>query len=200
MSDSTLLEGRPGSRRRFGLVVVPVVIFAAVAAMFAFALRKGDPSKLPSALIGKPAPQLELAAIEGLVENGKPVPGIAAGDLGNGTPAVVNFFASWCAPCVEEHPMLIEIARRGDVPLIGINYKDQAVNARRFLSRYGNPFNKIGADSQGRAAIEWGVYGMPETFVVDGRGVIVFKHVGPITPAVLAERIAPAIERAKAQK
>jgi cytochrome c biogenesis protein CcmG/thiol:disulfide interchange protein DsbE len=181
-------------------MLAPLLIFAAIAGMFAFALQKGDPSKLPSALIGKPAPRLELAPVEGLSEGGAPMPGLKAGDLGNGTPAVVNFFASWCAPCVEEHPMLIELSQRGDVPVIGINYKDQAANARRFLARYGNPFQRVGADTQGRAAIEWGVYGMPETFVVDGRGMIVFKHVGPITPEVLKGRIVPAIERAKGAK
>ena len=188
--------GRPRPR---GAVLAPLLIFAAIAGMFAFALRTGDPSKLPSALIGRQAPALDLAGVEGLVEAGKPVPGIAAGDLVRGAPTVVNFWASWCGPCVEEHPMLVALQKRAGVAIVGINYKDQAANARRFLARYGNPFAGVGTDGSGRAAIEWGVYGMPETFVLDGRGVIVFKHVGPITPDVLEKRLLPAIERAKAE-
>lgn len=185
--------------RRRGAVLAPLLVFAAIAGMFAFALRTGDPSKLPSALIGRAAPILDLPGVEGLVEAGKPVPGIAAGDLVRGAPTVVNFWASWCGPCVEEHPMLVALQRRAGVAIVGINYKDQAANARRFLARYGNPFAGVGTDGSGRAAIEWGVYGMPETFVVDGRGIIVFKHVGPITPEVLEKRLLPAIERAKAE-
>ena len=194
---SELQQARP---RRSGLVLAPALIFAAIAGMFAFALQKGDPSKLPSALIGKMAPRLALPPVEDLIEAGKAMPGFGAGDIGNGMPVVVNFFASWCAPCVEEHPMLLRLKARGDVPVIGVNYKDQAVNARRFLSRYGNPYARIGVDRDGRAAIEWVVYGMPETFVIDGRGTIVFKHVGPITPGILETRIVPAIEKAKATR
>lgn len=186
-------------KRRRATALAPVVIFAALAGMFAFALQKGDPSKLPSALIGKPAPRVVLPPIEELVDGEKPLPGLTAADIGNGSPAVINFFASWCGPCVEEHPMLLRLKERGGVRLIGINYKDQAVNARRFLSRYGNPYQRIGVDRDGKAAIEWGVYGMPETFVIDGAGKIVFKHVGPITPEVLETRIMPALEKALRQ-
>lgn len=187
------------ARKRLGLVLAPVLIFLAIAGMFAFSLQKGDPSKLPSALIGKAAPELKLAPLEGLVEAGRDVPGITQSDLKAGAPVVVNFWASWCAPCVEEHPVLIELKRRTGVAILGINYKDQAANARRFLARYGNPFARVGTDGDGRAAIEWGVYGMPETFVVDGQGRIVFKHVGPISPEALERQIIPAIERAKAK-
>lgn len=189
-----------GSRRR-GLLLAPALIFAAVVAMFAFALQKGDPSKLPSALIGKPAPPLELPPLDGLAaKDGLPAAALTRQALATGRISVVNFWASWCAPCVEEHPLLVQLAGRRDVTLYGINYKDQSVNARRFLGRYGNPFTAVGVDASGRAAIEWGVYGMPETFVVDGRGVIAYKHVGPLTPTSLATQLIPAIEAAKAKR
>ncbi len=188
------------ARKPLGLVLAPVLIFLAIAGMFAFSLQKGDPSKLPSALIGRAAPELKLSPLDGLIEGGHNVPGIVPADFKAGTPVVVNFWASWCAPCVEEHPVLIELKRRTGVAILGINYKDQAANARRFLARYGNPFARVGTDGDGRAAIEWGVYGMPETFVVDGQGKIVFKHVGPISPEALDQQIIPAIERAKAKR
>lgn len=185
-------------RRSISLVLTPVLIFLAIAGMFAFSLQKGDPSKLPSALIGRAAPSITLEPLDGLIEAGRPVPGVSAADLATGAPIVVNFWASWCAPCVEEHPLLVELKRRTGITMIGVNYKDQTANARRFLSRYGNPFAHVGTDGNGRAAIEWGVYGMPETFVVDGRGVIVFKHVGPISSEILERGLIPAIDRAKA--
>lgn len=189
---------KPASaRRRIGWVGVPLVIFALTAALFAFALRSGDPSKLPSALIGKPVPVMQLPPLEGLVEAGKPVAGFDSARLANGEVSVVNFWASWCVPCVEEHPLLIELKRRTGVTLWGINNKDQTVAARRFLGNFGNPFSGVGVDANGRAAIEWGVYGMPETFVVDGQGRIAYKHVGQITPQSLTEKLIPAIERAR---
>jgi cytochrome c biogenesis protein CcmG/thiol:disulfide interchange protein DsbE len=175
----------------------PLAIFCILAAIFAFALRTGDPSKLPSALIGKPAPGVELAPVEGLTESGRPVPAFSVADLAQGRVSVVNFWASWCLPCVQEHPLLVALKEKTGVPLYGVNYKDQAPSARRFLGRYGNPFTAVGADSNGRAAIEWGVYGMPETFVVDGKGAIVYKHVGPISPEALETKIIPAIRSAE---
>jgi cytochrome c biogenesis protein CcmG/thiol:disulfide interchange protein DsbE len=180
-----------------GLLAVPLAAFCALAVIFAFALGSGDPTTLPSQLIGKQAPVLNLPAIEGLSEGARAVPGIAPGSLATGQVTVVNFWASWCAPCVAEHPLLLELKARTGVQLYGINYKDQAVGARRFLGRYGNPFAAVGADANGRAAIEWGVYGMPETFVVDGRGVVVFKHIGPISEASLRRTLIPAIEKAR---
>lgn len=183
---------------RFPLRALPVVIFLGVAGFFALALKSGDPSKLPSALIGKPAPVSEFPAIEGLVAGGQPAPGFSTADLAKGRVSVVNFWASWCGPCVDEHPLLGEIKASASVDVYGVNYKDDPASARRFLGRYGNPFTAVGADASGRTAIEWGVYGMPETFVVGPNGAIAYKHVGPMTRETLQSKVLPAIERAKA--
>ena len=180
-------------------LVWPLAVFAVLAVIFAFALRTGDPSKLPSALIGKTVPAIELQGLEGLTDAGRPVGGFASTDLAGGQVSVVNFWASWCVPCVQEHPVLVALNERTGVRVFGVNYKDQAAAARRFLGRYGNPYFAVGVDGNGRAAIEWGVYGMPETFVVNGRGEIVYKHVGPITPEALEAKIIPAIRAAERQ-
>jgi cytochrome c biogenesis protein CcmG, thiol:disulfide interchange protein DsbE len=176
----------------------PLAIFCVLVAIFAFALRTGDPSKLPSALIGKRAPAVALSPIEGLTDGAHPVPAFGAADLAQGHVSVVNFWASWCVPCVQEHPLLVILKEKTGVRLYGVNYKDQPAAARRFLGRYGNPFAAVGADGNGRAAIEWGVYGMPETFVVNGVGEIVYKHVGPISPESLESKVIPAIRAAEA--
>lgn len=187
--------------RRSSMLLAPALIFAAIVAMFAFALQKGDPSKLPSALIGKLAPPLELPPLEGLAgAQGQAAAALTRQALTSGHVSVVNFWASWCGPCVDEHPLLVQLAGTPDIKLYGINYKDQAVNARRFLGRYGNPFTAVGVDGSGRAAIEWGVYGMPETFLVDGQGIIAYKHVGPLTPKTFASQLLPAIEAAKRKR
>lgn len=188
-----------GSRRSV-LIMLPVIIFGSIALLFAFALQKGDPAKLPSALIGKAAPQLTLPPMEGLAEAGVPVPGWSGDDVRRGEVTVINFFASWCVPCVQEHPLLMQLRAQTQVKILGVNYKDPAPGGRRFLGRYGNPYAAVGVDDSGRAAIEWGVYGMPETFVVDGSGRIVMKHVGPITADALAQRIMPAIKAAGAAR
>lgn len=182
-------------RRSNTLVIVPVILFAALAIVFGFSLKSGDPTRLPSALIGKPAPQVDFPALAGLVDDGKPVPGIKAADLAKGEVTVVNFFASWCGPCVQEHPLLMVLEKRG-VRVVGVNYKDPSPGGRRFLGRYGNPYVAVGTDASGRGAIEWGVYGMPETFVLNKKGEIAYKHVGPITAEALAEKMLPAIKAA----
>lgn len=184
-------------RRGRGWVMAPLLIFIALAGLFAFGLT-GDPSKLPSALIGRPVPQTEFPPLEGLTENGQPVPGFHAVDLAKGKVSVVNFWASWCGPCIEEHPLLITLKERSGVDIYGVNYKDQAEAGRRFIGRFGNPFTAIGTDQTGRSAIEWGVYGMPETFVINGRGEIAYKHVGPISQNSLENKLLPAIEKARA--
>jgi cytochrome c biogenesis protein CcmG/thiol:disulfide interchange protein DsbE len=187
----------PSGGGRSRALAWPLAIFVVLAALFAFALRSGDPSKLPSALIGKPVPSVTLAPLEGLTDGVKPVPGFSSADLASGRVSVVNFWASWCVPCVQEHPLLVALKEKTGVRVYGVNYKDQSAAARRFLGRYGNPFTAVGVDGDGRAAIEWGVYGMPETFVVDGKGRIAYKHVGPITAETLEGKIIPAIRAAE---
>jgi cytochrome c biogenesis protein CcmG/thiol:disulfide interchange protein DsbE len=124
--------------------------------------------------------------------------GFSAAELSKGDVTIVNFWASWCAPCVAEHPLLVELAENSGVKLYGVNYKDKPEAARRFLGRYGNPFAAMGVDPQGRGAIEWGVYGMPETFVINGRGEIAYKHVGPITHQSMRDNLLPALKAAAA--
>ena len=186
----------PGAKRR-GWAFAPLIIFGIMAALFGFALTAGDPSKLPSALLGKPVPSTEFPALEGLLDNGKPVPGFQSTDLAKGKVSIVNFWASWCVPCIEEHPLLIKLKERSGVDIYGVNYKDQAEAGRRFLGRYGSPYTAVGTDRSGRSAIEWGVYGMPETFVIDGAGKIAFKHVGPVSPESLEKVLLPAIAKAR---
>lgn len=180
------------------LRLMPVVVFAVVAGFFAMALRSGDPSRLPSTLVGKPVPETVFPALEGLQSDGKPEPGFSSADLAKGKVSVVNYWASWCQPCVEEHPFLEQLKEQAGVDLYGVNYKDQTDAARRYIGRYGNPYSAIGTDLSGRAAIDWGVYGTPETFVVNGKGEVVYKHVGPISAESLKTKLLPIIEKAKA--
>jgi cytochrome c biogenesis protein CcmG, thiol:disulfide interchange protein DsbE len=167
--------------RRSAWMALPLLAFAALAALFWFRLGDGDPSKIPSALIGHPAPLTALPPLEGLLESGAQIPGLDPAVF-KGKVSVVNVWASWCIPCHDEAPLLVELAKDKRLQMIGIDYKDAPDNARRFLGRYGNPFGIVGADGNGRAAIEWGVYGVPETFIVGRNGTIVHKVVGPITP------------------
>jgi cytochrome c biogenesis protein CcmG, thiol:disulfide interchange protein DsbE len=189
-------EGRVGNSRRI-LVLLPLAAFLGLAALFFVRLGAGDASRIPSALIGRDAPATDLPAVAGLERDGKPIPGIAAGDF-KGTVTVLNVWASWCVPCHDEAPLLVQLARDKRIRLVGINYKDQADNARRFLGRYGNPFAASGADVSGRAAIEWGVYGVPETFIIGRNGKIAYKLVGPVTPENIDQIVKPEIEKALA--
>ncbi len=173
-------------RRRIPwLFAIPLILFGALSLVFLAGLFTGNASKVPSALIGKPAPAITLEALDGLQQGGKPVPAFAMADLAKGRATIVNVFASWCAPCRIEHPFLVAMAespavKQGRVAVVGINYKDEAENARRFLGALGNPFSAVGVDKAGRAAIEWGVYGVPETFLIGPDGRILDKHVGPL--------------------
>jgi cytochrome c biogenesis protein CcmG/thiol:disulfide interchange protein DsbE len=176
------------------MVALPLILFAALAALFLFRLGAGDPSRLPSALIGRPAPATPLPPVEGLERDGSPVPGLDPATL-KGAVTLVNVWASWCVPCHDEAPLLMQLAGDRELRVVGINYKDQPENARRFLGRYGNPFAAVGADGNGRASIEWGVYGVPETFLVDRQGRIAFKLVGPITAESLARTLKPEIAK-----
>jgi cytochrome c biogenesis protein CcmG/thiol:disulfide interchange protein DsbE len=162
-------------------MALPLLAFAALAAIFWFRLGTGDPSKIPSALIGRAAPQTALPALEGLVSGGAPIPGLDPAVF-KGKVSVVNVWASWCVPCHDEAPLLTTLGQDKRLQLVGINYKDAPDNARRFLGRYGNPFGIVGVDGNGRASIEWGVYGVPETFIVGRDGIIAYKMVGPVTP------------------
>lgn len=197
MSTLSQKEQFGGSQRRRVIVLLPLIGFLALAALFFFRLGSGDPSKIPSALIGKPVPQTVLAGIPGVERDGKPVPGIGPDDFA-GNVSIVNVWASWCVPCHDEMPLLHRLAEDRRIRILGINYKDQAENARRFLNRHGNPFVASGADLNGRASIDWGVYGVPETFVVGRDGRIVYKLVGPITAANIDAALRPAIEKALA--
>ncbi len=190
-------SGSAGRRRRMMFTALPVAAFGVLAVVLAIGLSSGDPSRVPSALIGKKVPDFQLAAIEGLKLEGNTVPGLGAAVLRQGKVSIVNVWASWCGPCRVEHPYLMQLAARGDVQMTGINYKDSPENARRFLGLHGNPFSVVGADGNGRTAVDWGVYGVPETFVVDGNGTIRYKHVGPISETALKTKILPAIEAAR---
>ena len=174
-------------RRINPLLVLPVVVFAAFCGTLALQLGRTGDDSLPSALIGKPAPAFDPAPF------GSHIPPTDA-ELSAPGPKLVNFWASWCAPCRVEHPNLTLLAKRG-IPILGINYKDSEANGLAFLAELGNPYSGIGADPEGRIAIDWGVYGVPETFVVDGNGTVRLRYPGPITASVLADRILPELER-----
>jgi cytochrome c biogenesis protein CcmG/thiol:disulfide interchange protein DsbE len=179
------------------IVLIPLSAFLGLAALFMFRLGAGDPSRIPSALIGHPAPATSLPALGGLERDGKEVSGLDSADF-KGTVTLLNVWASWCVPCRDEAPLLVRLAADQRIRVAGINYKDQPENARRFLGRYGNPFVANGTDGNGRAAIEWGVYGVPETFVVGRDARISYKLIGPITPDNLEKALKPAIEKALA--
>jgi len=183
----------PGFSRRL-LIALPLLAFAALAVLLYRGLGNGDPSRLPSALIGRPAPALPLPALEGLTRDNMQVPGFDPASF-HGRVTLVNVWASWCIPCRTEHPQLERLATDRRIQLVGINYKDSAENALRFLGRYGNPYVAVGVDAGGRAGIEWGVYGVPETFLIGRDGRILYKHVGPIVEDGLAS-VAREIEKA----
>lgn len=183
----------PAPRRRL-FVLLPLLVFLALAGVFLSQLLSGeDGTKIPSALIGQPAPVTNLPPLEG-----SGLPGLeSARFLGKVT--LINVFASWCAPCREEHPVLMGLAQDSRYVMAALNYKDKPENARRFLGDLGNPYASIGVDQAGRTAIDWGVYGVPETFVVGKDGKIAFKHVGPITPDSARTVLLPEIEKALAK-
>jgi cytochrome c biogenesis protein CcmG/thiol:disulfide interchange protein DsbE len=178
------------------IVLAPLAIFLSVVLLFWSGLFSGrDPSLLPSVLIGHPAPQTPLPPVGGLVRDGRPVPGLAPADF-VGAVTVVNVWASWCVPCHDEAPLLMRLAQDKRIRVVGINQKDHADDARRFLGRYGNPYAAVGDDQNGRASIEWGVYGVPENFIVGRDGKIAYKLVGPLTPDNIEGVFRPEIEKA----
>jgi cytochrome c biogenesis protein CcmG/thiol:disulfide interchange protein DsbE len=191
---SSVSENKPVAARRW-LMLLPLVIFLALAALFLLRLFGGDVSHIPSALIGKPVPANDFPPVPELLRDGVAVPGIKHADF-KGVVTVVNVWASWCAPCRNEAPLLMQLAQDKRIRVVGINYKDRPENARRFLGVFGNPFAAVGADADGRLSFEWGVYGVPETFVVDRDGRIAYKLIGEITPENLDRALKPAIEKA----
>jgi len=194
---SETASGNSEMRPRRFIVLAPLILFVGLTALFLIRLNAGDPSLIPSALIGHPVPQTTLPPIAGLKRDGAAVPGVDPASF-KGAVTVVNVWASWCVPCHDEAPLLMQLAQDQRLRVIGINYKDDADNARRFLGRYGNPFAAAGADQNGRAAIEWGVYGVPETFVIGRNARIAYKLVGPITPENFQSILVPQIDKALA--
>ena len=184
-------EQPPPRRRRLGLLaLVPLALFVAIGVFLALGLGR-DPARLPSTLVGKPAPAVDLPPLPGRGESGFS----SRADLG-GAPMLVNVFASWCVPCRIEAPVLERLAGQG-VVIHGIAYKDRPEASLEFLKELGDPYRKVGVDRDGRAAIEWGVYGVPETFVVDKAGRVVHRHVGPLQPRDVERTIAPLLEKLK---
>ena len=181
--------------RRFALAALPLVVVLALTGLFYLRLGAGDASKLPSALIGHPAPSLQLNALDG--------PPTQDADLRAGKVTVVNVFGSWCEPCHFEHPALLALAedpdvKSGKVALIGMAQRDKPENIRRFLGADGNPYSRVALDPDNRAGIDWGVYGVPETFVIRGDGTIAYKFVGPLTEETLKNTLLPQIRKAEA--
>jgi cytochrome c biogenesis protein CcmG, thiol:disulfide interchange protein DsbE len=198
MSSTASPEEKPVKAKPKAMLILPLAIVVVLLGLMAYALNTGDPSRLPSVLIGKPAPEFTLAPIPRLeTEAGTPVPGFSSSVFKNGKVTLLNVWASWCAPCAVEHPELVGLAKQG-IPLYGMNYKgDTPDAARRFLLRHGNPFLAVGMDVTGMTAIDFGVYGVPETFVIDGSGRIVLRYPGPLTAEVIADKIMPAIRKAE---
>ncbi len=198
MAAETESESRPARRRMPFIAFLPVVIFAILAIVFFGVLTSGrDVSEIPSALIGQQAPSLDLPPLEGLTRAGVSVPALTDAMV-DGKLTLVNVWASWCVPCRQEHPLLMELANDDRIRVVGVNYKDKNANALRFLGELGNPYAAVGVDPNGAAAIDWGVYGIPESFLVAPDGEIVFKQVGPFSPTSIARDLMPAVEKALA--
>ena len=175
------------------LALIPLIIFLLFAGIFYKQLANGGASReLPSALLGKPAPVIDLPILAGLKINGVQVPALS-GNIFKGKVTVLNVFASWCGPCRVEHPQLLALSKNINIQMAALNYKDTPENALRFLGQLGNPYSIVGVDQKGRAAIEWGVYGVPETYIIGPDGIIKLKHVGPITDDILQTKIWPLI-------
>lgn len=175
---------------RYVLFGLPLIALVALVAVFAMSMNR-DPGLVRSVLIDKPAPTFAMAAVPELG-----VPGFDTAAL-KGEVTVVNVFASWCIPCRDEHPLLVALKDVTGVRLFGINQSDAPENARAFLAELGNPYDAVGMDRDRRVSIDWGVYGVPETFVVDAAGVIIFKYVGPLSPEAVQSQLLPAIEAAR---
>lgn len=190
-------EEESGAGFRLFLRLLPVGLFLGLAGLFFVRLYAGDASVLPSALIDKSVPQFVLPGLAQNVDANGKLPGLATKDLVQGEVTVVNYWASWCPPCRAEHPFLMKLKNMNKAKLVGIAQKDDPQKSWNFLSALGNPFSAMGIDRDGRVSIDWGVYGLPETFIVDGKGIIRYKYVGPISDEILKTKILPEIEKAK---
>lgn len=192
MSRMTSAARRLGSR---GVLFLPFMAFSALAVLFFVRLYAGDASLLPSAMVGRPVPHFELPPLAGVA-----APGLSDGDLRQGRVSLVNVFASWCVPCHAEHAVLMELGRnpklKDRVALVGLAYKDEPENTRRFLGQGGNPFARIGVDAGGRTGIDFGVYGVPETYVIKGDGTIAYRFVGPLSEDSFRDVLLPQIAAA----
>ncbi len=194
-------NGQTSTRLKTGSLVflAPLVIVGMLSIVFLFRLFSGDTTKLPSVLIAKPVPEFNLGGIPNLVQNGMPVPRFSSTDLRQGRVSVVNMFASWCLECKQEHDILLKLGNDSRINVFGLNYKDDAEKARLFLNSYGNPYKAVGVDRKGSTAIDWGLYGVPETFIISGTGKILYKKIGPMTEETLKSEIMPEIEKAMRQ-
>jgi len=189
MSDQLLEDSNVSGAqtRRRSTLAVPVTIFVLLTLLLGWGLTT-DPKTLPSVLIGKPVPVFSLQPVQGRTL------GLANTDL-KGEVSLVNVFASWCTACRAEHPLFMKLKARNVVPIHGLNYKDRPQDAARWLDTLGDPYTRTGADQNGRVGIEWGVYGVPETFVISKDGRIMYKHIGAVTPKILEEKLIPLIRR-----
>jgi len=179
---SDTARGPRGAGRHL-LLLAPLAAFAALAVLLASGLGR-DPRLVPSPLVGKPVPEFALPAVRGRTQ------GLSSDDL-RGSVSLLNVFASWCVACRDEHPLLMALARSGELPVHGLNYKDRPQDAAAWLDALGDPYTRTGADRDGRVGLDLGVYGVPETFLIDAEGRIAHKHIGAITPEVLEQRILP---------
>ncbi|MGI9388798.1 MAG: DsbE family thiol:disulfide interchange protein [Boseongicola sp.] len=173
------------------LAVLPPIAFAAIAGLFLSGMFRDDPDSLPSAFVGQSAPRVSVEPLSGLIPFSDELLRVSG-------PKLINFWASWCAPCRVEHPQLMTLEAEG-LEIYGVNYKDDPERAQKFLNRFGDPYEGVGADPEGRMALDWGVYGVPETFVVDGNGKVIFRFAGPVTDVILKKRIRPALAEALAE-
>ncbi len=195
MSESETNAEGAGKRTRLILAALPLAIFLGLALIFWTQLNSGrDISEIPSALIGTKAPFRDLEPLAGATRDGAPVPALTAQAV-KGKLTLVNFWASWCVPCRQEHPVILALSKDPRLTVVGVNYKDGSENALRFLGELGNPFSAIGLDPVGKMAIDWGVYGIPESYLVGPDGTILYKRVGPFDDKSLKDGLYPAIEK-----